>query len=173
MEPLTLEQIRFYALVVAIVAIIAPRGWVLFDRSRKGSRIKGILIDNLEHLYGDLLRIRDERNNPTGEEEQRIYFDATSISEITGYDYLYKHLFLNNINDIDISKFPKTIKFFRFYLINIETLKSRVGLRESEKRGPHYGKPDGSFPEGTSHMKYNSVNNLINALTASISELRN
>ena len=109
------DQISLYALYVAILAVVislvGPRLWIWVDRRNKATRVKRLMLDNLEQLKNNLIRIRDERNKPSGAPEQRIYFDATSISEIGGYEYLYKSLFINNVSDIDITKYPHTVTF--------------------------------------------------------------
>ncbi len=154
------ELIQFYSLQVAVVAALfaffGQRFWIRRDRSNKIKRIQTIMHKNLTHLRSDLLRIRDKRNSPSGDPKQRIEFNKTSFSEVSGYAYLYTEFFLQHINDIDLTKYPNTIEFFLHYRINIETIKSR------------FDKSNDSVKNG--YLQYNSVNLLLERLDKAIAE---
>ncbi len=150
------ELIQFYSLQVAVitalVAFLGQRFWISRDRVNKTKRVKTIMHKNLSHLRKDLLRIRDKRNSPSGDPKQQIEFSKTSFSEVSGYAYLYTEFFLQNINDIDLTKYPNTIEFFLHYRINIETIKSRFG------------------ESNNGHLRFDSVNILLERLNKTIEE---
>lgn len=110
-----------------LVALFGGRIWKWFDRRSKVRQIRTILRSHLTQLLDDLNRIRKDRSNniKVKDKNQKIIFSTTSFSEVNGYYFLFSDLLLNNVDDIELSQYPKTILFFIHYKINIETIQNR------------------------------------------------
>lgn len=148
--------ILFATFFAVIVALFNERIWKYLDRRKKINMIKAIMNEHLSHLKKDLLRTRDQRNAEVKGEKENIRFSLTSFSEIKGYLFLYNDILVAQLNDIDLSKYPNTLRFFNNYRIHIEILKNRFG----EKNPGH------------SYLTLETVNLLLEYLENAIAEFK-
>lgn len=140
-------------LIAILIAFFGHRIWGFIDNCRKMKHVKAIMLENLGQLRSDLIRIIEKRNTPNS---NSITFNPTSLSEISGYYYLFSELLLPNLEQLKLSAYPKTIRFFNHYKINMETLKVRYDISHTN----------------SSALTRGTVNNLLTELEQSIEELK-
>ena len=120
-------EIRDWLLLcVVLIALFGERLWRCYDKRKMKKEIHAIVKKHLEHLMSDLLRIRDVRNKGKTNNTDKICFDSTSFSEVNGYYFLFSDLLLRKLDQLELSKYPATIDFFKNYRINMDTIGNRV-----------------------------------------------
>lgn len=144
------DSLTVFALVVAL---FGPRLWKWIDSGAKKEAIDILLFDNLCLLYNLLRRIRYVDNTGERKPDDNVVFIETHISEITGYEYLFKDVMLVQTDVIDLKDYQKVTRFFSHYMINIQTLKSRLDKDRSK-------------------LKSKTVDRLISYLDEAICELK-
>jgi len=141
--------------LAVLVALFGERFWKWLDRRKRREKIKKLLLHHLKQIQEDFARIKEERTPSEEIEKGKVIFSEVSFNEINGWLFLYDHILLRFIDDLDITKLSNTIDFFHHYKIQLHNIESR--LKESENR-------EGWITLGT-------FNKLMEYLSKSISEL--
>lgn len=105
--------LNWLTFMAILVALFGERLWKYCDNRIKKKEIGAIIKQNLEQLQSKLLKIRIDT----------IAFGHAPSSEIDGYYFLFSDLLLPNVVQFKLRKYPKTIDFFIYYKINMETIR--------------------------------------------------
>lgn len=147
----------FFAVTGGVIAIILREGIVEVGRAITERRIKKVCYKHLKRIKGELEKRYEPKKNDKGKYD--VPFNWTIYNEISGGTFLFE-LLLRKIEKFPLEKYDKTLEFFYHYLINMNTVKSRLLAQPQNDKTSTF-------------LTNNTYCNLLERLDNALSELSN